>query len=232
MVAEQRSVESDKAGQPSAAPGNERINALSDGVFAIVITLLAFEIRVSEVSAVELTNALLRIVPTVLSYIVSFVVLGIYWVGHHNMFMHIKRHDRTLLWLNILFLLVVAAMPFPARLIVEYRDSQVAAVVYAAMLILAGLALDLVWWYASHNRRLVNENIDPALITFVHRRVLMAPLLYLLAIGVSFVSLQAAQLVFVGVALLYILPSPLDYHHHRQLSRRLAEANEDYRPTD
>lgn len=225
-----------KVRRPRSVPGNERINALSDGVFAIVITLLVLEIRVpepSQVPATELTHALREIVPKVLGHIVSFVVLGIYWVGHHNMFMHIKRHNRPLLWLNILFLLVVASMPFPTALVIRYSQAQIAVIVYAATLALAGLTLDLMWWYASHNRRLVSEDIDPNFVTFVHRRVLMAPLLYLLAIGVSFGSLLAAKLLFVVVALLYILPSPFDYYHHRQLSQaEFAQANEDYQPTD
>src|SRR5829696_9054517 len=85
---------------PRGVSGNERINALSDGVFAIVVTLLVLELHVPEVSDTQLSQALWELVPTVTAYIVSFVLLGIYWLGHHNMLMHIKRHDRTLLWLN------------------------------------------------------------------------------------------------------------------------------------
>jgi uncharacterized membrane protein len=113
--------------------GNERIIALSDGVFAIVITLLVLEIKVPEVANSELSAAIVEIIPKILSHVISFVVLGIYWIGHHNMFMHIKRHDRILLWLNILFLLCVASMPFPTGLIVQYIDQQLAIVVYAAL---------------------------------------------------------------------------------------------------
>ncbi|MDP9313439.1 MAG: TMEM175 family protein [Chloroflexota bacterium] len=198
--------------------GNERINALSDGVFAIVMTLLVLELRVPEVPAPELLRAMPELVPEVLAYSVSFVVLGIYWVGQHNMLMHIKRHDRTFLWLNILFLLIVASMPFPTALVLHYSEEQVAVVIYAATLVLGGLSLDLMWWYATHNRRLVSEQIDPALIGFVHRRVLMAPVLYLGAIALSFLSVDAAKLLFALVALLYILPSPLDRRHHWALN--------------
>ena len=199
--------------------GNERINALSDGVFAIVITLLVLEIKVPDVPSGELAHALKEIVPKIFSHIGSFVLLGIYWVGHHNLFLHIKRHDRVLIWLNVLFLMCVASMPFPTGLIIQYGSQQLAVVVYAGVLVLAGFSLDLIWWYASRGRRLVEEDIDPALVAFVHRRILVAPIIYLLSIGVSFFSPTAARLVVLIVALIYIVPNPLDHYHHRELGR-------------
>jgi uncharacterized membrane protein len=133
--------------------------------------------------------------------------------------MHIKRHDRVLLWLNILFLMCVASMPFPTGLIIRYGQQQISILVYAGTLVLAGLMLDLVWWYATHGRRLVDENIDPRLVAFVHRRVLMAPLIYLFAIAVSFFSILVAKLLFIAVALVYVVPNPLDHHHRRQVHK-------------
>jgi uncharacterized membrane protein len=205
-------------------PGNERINAFSDGVFAIVITLLVLEIKVPElaveVAEAELPRALLELWPKVFSHVISFVVMGIYWVGHHNMFMHIKRHDRVLLWLNIMFLLFVASMPFPTGLLSRYPGQQIALVIYCIVLILAGLSLDAMWWYASKNRRLVDPSIDPDLVVFVHRRVLIAPIIYLIAIGVSFLSVLMAELLLIVVAVLYILPNPLDVYHHKNLGEQ------------
>ena len=81
---------------------------------------------------------------------------------------------------------------------------------------LAGLSLDLIWRYATHNHRLVAPGMDPELIAFVHRRVLLAPALYLLAIGVSFISIAGAKALFLVVAIAYIVPNPLDHSHHRQ----------------
>ncbi len=205
--------------RPHGVEGNERINTLSDGVFAIVITLLVLEISVPRVPPGELDHALREMVPEILSHIFSFVVLGIYWVGHHNLFLHIKRHDRVLIWLNILFLMFVASMPFPTGLIIQYSNQQTAVVVYAGVLVLAGISLDLIWWYASRNHRLVEPDLDSDLIAFVHRRILMAPMIYLLSIGVSFISPAAARLVAMIVALIYIVPNPLDHYHHRELGR-------------
>jgi uncharacterized membrane protein len=195
-------------------PGNERIIALSDGVFAIVITLLVLELRVPEVANSELSDVLVETIPKILSHVISFVVLGIYWIGHHNMFMHIKRHDRVLLWLNILFLLFVASMPFPTGLIVQYFDQQVAIVMYAGLLVAAGLSLDLIWWYVTRKRRLVDEDMKQSFVTHTHRRILAAPLLYMIAIVVSFFSVALAYVTIIAAIVYYILPLPYDRIHH------------------
>ena len=81
--------------------------------------LLVLELKVPEVEESELTHELREMLPKFIGHVASFLVLGIYWIGHHNMFMHIQRHDRVLLWLNVLFLTLVASMPFPTGLIVE-----------------------------------------------------------------------------------------------------------------
>lgn len=206
-----------KAGQEKQAgvAGNERIVAFSDGVFAIVITLLVLEVRVPEIAsdlvAEELPHALVDLWPKILSHVLSFAVLGVYWVGHHTMFMYIKRHDRVLLWLNILFLLFVSSMPFPTGLLGQYSDQQIALVIYCAVLILVGLAAIALWWYATRDRRLVDEDIDPTLVTLIYRRGLLTPAINLAAIAASFVSLDIAKLLVVIAILIYIVPNPLAY---------------------
>lgn len=199
--------------------GNERIGALSDGVFAIVITLLVLEIKVPQVDAAELQGALIETMPKILSHIVSFVVLGIYWVGHHNMFQHIKRHDRVLLWLNILFLLCVASMPFPTGLIVQYPDQQVAVIVYAATLIAGGLSLGLMWWYASKDHRLVSAEMKQDFMKSVHRRVLVAPLFYFIAILLSFFHVLLSYFIIIAVIVYYVVPLKFDSFHHIHIRR-------------
>ncbi|NET00374.1 MAG: DUF1211 domain-containing protein [Sphaerospermopsis sp. SIO1G1] len=204
--------------------GNERIVALSDGVFAIVITLLVLEIKVPEIPhdlvAKELSHAVIELVPKMIAHAISFVVLGIYWISHHNTFMHIKRHDRVLLWLNILFLMCVASMPFPTGLLSEYPNERISVIAYALPLVFAGISMDVMWWYASTHNLLDEGKNDKNFIAFVHRRNLAAPIAYLLAIGTSFLSLTLAKFVFIFVALYYIFPNPLDRKRH-QLSRNL-----------
>lgn len=204
---------------PGGAPGNERITALSDGVFSIAITLLVFQLEVpDQLPTGGMWAYFSQLLPKFASTILAFIILGVYWVGHHNMFKHIKRHDRVLMWLNILFLMFVAMMPFFARLVSQYWDNTFALASYAFWLMLTGLVLDLIWWHASKNLRLVNPDIDPDLIFFVHRRVLIAPVLYLLSIGVAFLSPLITKLIFVAVIVIYVVPSALDQIHHKQLS--------------
>jgi uncharacterized membrane protein len=217
--------QTDKNGKPVAVfHGNERIIALSDGVFAIVITLLVLEIKVPHIEAgmvaKELPHAVMELLPKMIAHAMSFVVLGIYWISHHNSFMHIKRHDRVLMWLNILFLMCVASMPFPTALLSEYSDQRISVIAYAIPLVLAGISMDLMWWYASTHDLLDETQNDKNFIAFVHRRNLTAPIAYLFAIGVSFISLTLAKFVFIVVALYYIFPNPLDRKRHK-LVRRL-----------
>lgn len=203
--------------------GNERLAALSDGIFAITITLLVLEIKVPELAlegaTTGLTSALLHLVPKILSHLISFVVLGLYWIAHHNMFAHIKRHDHVMLWLNVLFMMCIASIPFPTGLLSQYPDQQISVIVYAGILALTGLVLDGMWWYATHYR-LVGDEVEPSFIAFVHRYIRIAPLTYLLAIAVSFVSLAIAKFLFIAVVVYYIVPKSYHRTHYRQLSRR------------
>jgi uncharacterized membrane protein len=208
-----------ETGVPAGVTGNERVNAFSDGVFAIAITLLVLELRVPEtLPHGGVIEALVEMGPKFGGHVLSFVVLGMYWVGHHNMFMHIQRHDRVLLWLNIFYLMFIGAMPFFAGLLVQHSEDTFSLVAYAANLALIGLLQDAIWWYASSNHKLVDPNIYEDLVRFVHRRILVAPVLYLVAICVAFASHLAAILLVVVVPVTYIFPGPLDHYHHKQLA--------------
>jgi uncharacterized membrane protein len=170
----------------------------------------------------ELADQLADLLPKFISHIMSFFVLGIYWVAHHNIYMYIIRHNHTLLWLNTLFLMCVASIPFPTALLGEYPDQQISVLAYAGVLIITGIVLDLIWWYATtHN--LVNEGTDKEFISFVHTFNRIAPACYLGAIAVSFLNLNLAKLVFFAVAAFYILPNPLYLRHYKKMSRRFNE---------
>jgi uncharacterized membrane protein len=204
------------------AADNARLNAISDGVFAIVITLMVFEIKIPEVppgqASTELTQGLIKLLPDFSIMLLSFVILGIYWVGHNNVFLHVLHHDRLLLWLNILFLLTVALIPFPAALLVRYGDEQISVILYALNLAIGGVLLDLIWIYATYNRHLMCDSIQPDLIRSFHVRILTGPVIYLLAIGVSFFSLLVAKILFGLAIIYYLIPTVQDLLHHEQLS--------------
>ena len=158
-----------------------RIEALSDGVFAIAMTLMIFYIKVPQVPServtAELTRRLLDLWPQFLVYVISFVMLGVYWVGHHNQYRHIRRTNRILLWINNALLLSVTLIPFSTSLVGSYPTHQVAVILYATNLVLVGVVLFSHWRYATSRHALVDRNLDPALIRLANRRLLMGPAL-------------------------------------------------------
>lgn len=201
--------------KPNASLSTSRTEAFSDGVFAVAITLLVLSIQVPQLDpskVSQLVQELGNLGPKLLIYALSFVVVGIYWVAHHNTFHYIKRTDRNLLWLNILLLMCIVFIPFPTGLLGQYPTQQISIVIYGGTLVITGLVLQLLWWYATSNYRLVDTDIDPHLVQRATRRNLMAPLIYLLAIALSFLSIQISLIVFVAVPVIYIFPGRIDQH--------------------
>lgn len=193
--------------------GLERLIFFSDAVFAIAITLLALEIRLpvgQEIQADgELLAALASIWPRYLSYIVSFLVIGMYWMAHHRMFRSIIRYDRHLLFLNLLLLLCIAFVPFPTAILGEYSGS-VATIFYALTMVVTGLVSALIWWYASGERRHVLAVPLTAVELRASRlRMLAAPAVFLLSIAIAFWNDDAAKFSWIALAPLLLAPSSL-----------------------
>ncbi|MGA3118861.1 MAG: TMEM175 family protein [Syntrophobacteraceae bacterium] len=192
-----------------------RIEALSDGVFAIAMTLMIFYIKVPQVPServtAELTRRLLDLWPQFLVYVISFVMLGVYWVGHHNQYRHIRRTNRILLWINNALLLSVTLIPFSTSLVGSYPTHQVAVILYATNLVLVGVVLFCHWRYATSRHALVDRNLDPTLIRLANRRILMGPALLALAIAFSFVSTLGSLALCGLVPVFYIMPGKIDH---------------------
>lgn len=175
----------------------DRIVFFSDAVFAIAITLLVLDIHVPEIPGrlvdEQLPGRLLALWPKYLSYVLSFVVILMYWMAHHITFRAIKRYDRTLIWLNSLFLMCIAFLPFPTSLLGEYGDNQLAVAIYAASVAVARLLLTAVWWYASSGHRLIDESFPESTIRIYLVRGLAVALAFVISIGISFFSVSAAM---------------------------------------
>jgi TMEM175 potassium channel family protein len=201
-----------------------RIEAFSDGVLSIVITLLVLQLSVPVISEkasdMELTTRLLDMLPKLFSYVISFAVVGIYWVGHHNLFHFITRADRVLLWLNNLFLLCVGFIPFPAALLGAYGTRRVAVIVYGASLVCTGLTLACIWLYATHGRRLVDRELSPVIVTSGLKRILLGPILYALSVAACFLSVRISLMLYVLVPIIYILPGRIDRYWHKPAETR------------
>jgi uncharacterized membrane protein len=195
-----------------------RVETLNDGVFAIVMTLLVFGILVpaqEEVDALGLGGALWTLLPNLLSYVISFIILGVFWVGHHNQFFYIRRTDRTLLWINILFMMFVALVPFSAGLLSRYGNDRLSIIIYDVNLILVGLVLCWHWLYGTRDNHLTGTEVEPHVRQLVVRRILTPPTLYLLAIIISFINLPASIIVNVLVPIVYVLPTRVDQFFRR-----------------
>ncbi len=195
--------------------GTERINALSDGVFAIAITLLVLNIGVpNDIPAgrvaQQLPGRLAELTPELLSYVVSFLVIGSYWMAHRAIFQGIRAVDKGLMWLNILFLMFVAFLPFPTALLDEYPDDQLPVALYAGSLAVARLPLTAIWWYATHNRRLIHEHLDARTVRWHRIRGLGIPLIFLLSVGISFISIPAAKLTWILLFVIDIVILEID----------------------
>jgi uncharacterized membrane protein len=185
-----------------------RLEAFSDGVFAIAITLLVLELKSPELEEGErLWPALLHEWPQFAAYLTSFAILGIMWVNHHSMFRQIKRADRGLMFLNLGLLLWTTLLPFPTSLFAEHlRDesinSNVAAAVYSTNLTLAAIAFSAIWWHVLRNH-LVDHDMNKAQMRASLLRYSIGTVIYGACIGLSFISAQVTLLVVFLLALYY-----------------------------
>ena len=182
-----------------------RLETLVDGVFAIVITLLVFDIRLPEIADTGLLDALTKLAPRVLSYVVSFLLLGLYWMAHHGQFSFITRVDYRLIVLNILLLLCICPVPFTTSILGRYGADPLAAAIFGCNLLLIGVMLYVHWRYASAGHRLVAPDLDPALIRAIGNRTLLGSVAYGAAIGLAFLSPWLSLAIYVGVPLGFVI---------------------------
>jgi uncharacterized membrane protein len=189
-----------------------RLTTLVDGVFAIVMTLLVFKIDIPDNTSLEtLGKQLHALVPKLLMQVVACAILGVLWVGHYAQFHFIRRVDRPYIWLNLLFLLSIVHLPFASTLLTEFPREPLAIGVFGGLLITAGLTNLCYWLYATHRGRLVDEAFPKELLRRAVIRILVAPMLALLAVLFSF-FMPEASLVFFGLILVfYLLPISVDF---------------------
>jgi len=192
----------------SVESGTGRIGTLVDGVFAIAMTLLVLELIPSGSTEGSLAS-LIGAWPKFYAYAMGFLVLGIFWALHRSIFGHIRRSDEILVWLNILFLLFVALIPFSTAILGQRPPSRGAVVLYGSNMIAVSLPLGGMWWYATGGSRLVAPDLDPRLVR--HRRMAFAlvPLGFAVGVGLSFVSTALSLGLFSLMAVFYIASSAL-----------------------
>ena len=184
-----------------------RLEAFSDGVFAVAITLLILEINVPE--GENLWHQLKEEWPSFASFFVSFWVIGIIWVNHHGLLDHLKRTDRAVLYLNLLVLMTVVFIPFSTALIAEHlksgADEKVAALVYALAFLAMGIAFGLFWTYIVKHRRDLGVEIPDEEIRRMSVRFMIGNPLYAVAVVMAFISPAVVLVIVGGVAAYYMV---------------------------
>ena len=192
----------------------DRVEAFSDGVFAVAITLLALDIHVPRLDGLPhggLGPALLALWPTLLAYVTSFATILITWLNHDRLFEQIRRKDHLLLVYNGLLLMVITLFPFPTALLAEYlphpgANAKMAAAVYSAFSAVMAVCFNLVWRHAAHEGRLLSEDHDRHQVRRITEQYRFGPLLYLVAFALAFISAPASVVVDVLLALFFALP--------------------------
>jgi uncharacterized membrane protein len=187
-----------------------RLEAFSDGVFAIAITLLIFGIR-APTQTDHLLLRLLDLWPSYLGYVLSFLLIGLLWANHHVMFEHIERTDRGLMFLNTILLLVVAFVPFGTTILAStFRtgDGQpVAVALYGLVMVLAGLLFNAIWRHA-HRAGLMDEYVTDAGVRRMTRRILLGPAMYAVGAVAGYFIPALGVVLYLGLILFYWLPIP------------------------
>jgi len=185
-----------------------RLETLTDGIFAIAMTILVLNIRLPDLAAGETSGDLFlklgQLWPTLASFIISFIVLAMFWVAHHTEFRYIKKLDHKLIWLNMFYLLFVSLLPFSAALLGRYPGNQAAVIVYGVHLTAMILVHYFMWRHASIHKSLVPEDLDPRVNKLADRLAIFGISTYIIAISVSFWQVGFTLVLYALVPLPYI----------------------------
>src|SRR5215469_1013678 len=175
-----------------------RLEAFSDGVFAIVITLLILDVHIPQDQPLTLAT-LLGVAPHLLIFVLSFVIVGLYWVAHHRMLHFVKQVDRQVLWLNLALLLIIVFVPFPTALLGQHPDNLLAVTLYGINLMLVNTAGTVLWLYATGQPELKGDHTPAALRTFIAKLHSAPILVYGLAIALAHWYIPASLVLFAAV---------------------------------
>lgn len=188
-----------------------RVEAFSDGVLAIVITLLVLELHVPRelTSDAALSAALAHEWPAYFAFLTSFVTVGIMWVNHHRLFTLIGRVDHWLLMINLMLLLTICVVPFPTAIVAEYLGSdgaRTATLVLGGVFVLTAVVFNGLWRYASHDRRLIAPHVTQEVIDAQTRQYRWGPIFYLVSFLLAIVSPLLSVGVNLAMAIFFALP--------------------------
>jgi uncharacterized membrane protein len=175
----------------------EHVVSFGDAIFAFAITFMTLAIDIPELppnlTESELLSRLYEIYPQVESYIISFAVISVFWISYHQVFNFIKESHISVVYLNLLFLLLITFLSITTSLVINYGSYQIPYVIYCVVVIMTSSLLALIWWYATKDYRLVDKDIHPLFVRGLMTNLLLVPFVFAISIFVSFFNLDVAQ---------------------------------------
>lgn len=188
------------------------MEAFSDGVFAIVVTLLVLELRVPALpenfSTQDVLKELIHLFPKFFSFAMSFVIVAIFWVNHHQFFHSLEKTDRAMLWYNNLLLFWLSFVPFPTAFIGEHPVSMIPVMLYGAVLFFAGVSFNLMLRHAV-KAKLFHKSVSDEVLKQSVARGVIGPVVYFVSIISALISVYISLVIFLLVPIIYFIPQKI-----------------------
>ncbi len=186
----------------------EHVVSFGDAIFAFAITLMTLSIDIPDLppnlTESQLLSRLYDMYPQVESYIISFAVIAMFWISYHQVFNFIRESHISMVYLNLLFLLLITFLSITTSLVINYGSYQIPYVIYSVLVIMTSSLLALIWWHATKDYKLVDKNIHPLFVRGVMANLLLIPFVFAISILVSFFDLDIAQYFWLIIAPLNI----------------------------
>lgn len=185
-----------------------RLEAFSDGVIAIIITLLVLEIKVPHIEGIidnnSIANSLYKLLPKILSWAISFFMILVMWVNHHRIFNDVKQSDNGLMWLNGLLLFFISFVPFPTAFLGDYFNQPFSTFFFGICLTLVGISFSGLRFYLYINCNLLTENFDKNYLLKLFQRSLLSPILYIIGSLFAFINIYVSFIIYIIVPIFFI----------------------------
>lgn len=197
--------------------GKNRIESFSDGVIAIIITIMVLELHIPELhdnaNDREIWDALLSLVPKLFAYLLSFVVVAILWLNHHSLFDKLPHSNSKLVWYNAFLLFSMSLIPLPTAFLAKHAFLEQASVFYGAVMFLNAFAFYLMRRYVEVDAKLIPYN------HLIQKSNLVSTMLYLISIPLAYVSVYLSYIIFIGIPVWYFLPDKFHKQKPEEVAR-------------
>lgn len=198
-----------------------RLEAFSDGVFAIIVTIMVFDVKLpalgSNPNPAELSSAFSALAPKLFSFVISFLVVVVFWIHHHQLFHSVERVDRKLLWHNNILLLFLSLIPATAAFLGNSPRLPIAVALYGAVLLFSSLSASLLYRYAALGSELMDARIHRAERQRTLCKYWIAPMLYGLAISLAWLWPLVSHAIYIAILIAFLLPERLWMNSAREI---------------